>query len=97
MYIECTKNSGKPYLRIVEWKYTNKNGKVKIKKIVFESLGLLSKYDDGQPDFLKRFREKFKNSELNFCNEFNIEIKNKLFTLCNWKTRDITASTVTQV
>ena len=31
MHIECTKNSGKPYLRIVEGKYTNENGKIKNK------------------------------------------------------------------
>lgn len=42
-----------------------------------KNLGPLSKYDDGKPNFLKRFREKFKNGELDFCNEFNIEIKEK--------------------
>ena len=78
MHIECTKNSGKPYLRIVEGKYTNENGKIKIKKNVLKNLGPLSKYDDGKPDFLKRFRQKFKNGELDFCNEFNIELNNKI-------------------
>lgn len=77
MHIECTKNSGKSYLRIVEGKYTNENGKVKIKKNVLKNLGPLSKFDDGKPDFLKRFREKFKNGELDFCKEFNIEISEK--------------------
>lgn len=74
MHIECTKNSGKPYLRIVEGKYTNDNGKIKIKKIILKNLGPLSKYDDGNPDFLKRFREKFRNNELEFCDE----LKNKI-------------------
>ena len=77
MHIECTKNSGKPYLRIVEGKYSNENGKVKVKKNVLKNLGPLSKYDDGKPDFLKRFREKFKNGELDFCNEFNLNYFNK--------------------
>ena len=77
MHIECTKNSGIPYLRIVEGKYTNENGKVKIKKKVLKNLGALSKFDDGKPDFLKRFREQFKNGELNFCKDFNIELKEK--------------------
>ena len=77
MHIECTKNSGIPYLRIVEGKYTNENGKVKIKKKVLKNLGALSKFDDGKPDFLKRFREQFKNGELDFCKEFNIELKEK--------------------
>ena len=65
MHIECFKNSGKPYLRIVEGIYTNNNGKVKIKKNVIKNLGPLSKYDDGKPDFLKRFRNEFKNGNLN--------------------------------
>ena len=77
MHIECTKNSGIPYLRIVEGKYTNENGKVKIKKKVLKNLGALSKFDDGKPDFLKRFREQFKNGELDFCKDFNIELKEK--------------------
>ena len=77
MHIECTKNSGKPYLRIVEGKYTNENGRVKIKKNVLKNLGPLSKFDDGKPDFLKRFREKFKNGELDFCKEFEIDIVEK--------------------
>ena len=77
MHIECTKNSGIPYLRIVEGRYTNENGKVKIKKKVLKNLGALSKFDDGKPDFLKRFREQFKNGELDFCKDFNIELKEK--------------------
>ena len=77
MHIECTKNSGIPYLRIVEGKYTNENGKVKIKKKVLKNLGALSKFDDGEPDFLKRFREQFKNGELDFCKDFNIELQKK--------------------
>ena len=78
MHIECTKNSGKPYLRIVEGKYTNENGKIKIKKNVLKNLGPLSKYDDGKPDFLKRFRQMFKNGELDFCNEVNVKLNNKI-------------------
>lgn len=75
MHIECTKNSGKPYLRIVEGKYTNENGKVKIKKKILKNLGPLEKFDDGKPDFLKRFRESFKNGTLDICKEFDIEMK----------------------
>lgn len=77
MHIECTKNSGKPYLRIVEGKYTNENGKVKIKKKILKNLGPLEKFDDGKPDFLKRFRESFKNGTLDICKEFDIELKEK--------------------
>lgn len=77
MHIECTKNSGKPYLRIVEGKYTNENGKVKIKKKILKNLGPLEKFDDGKPDFLKRFRDSFKNGTLDICKEFDIELKEK--------------------
>lgn len=77
MHIECTKNSGIPYLRIVEGKYTNENGKIKIKKNVLKNLGPLYKFDDGKPDFLKRFREKFKNGQLDFCKDFGIELQEK--------------------
>lgn len=77
MHIECTKNSGIPYLRIVEGKYINEDGKVKIKKNVLKNLGPLSKFDDGMPDFLKRFREDFKSGKLEFCKDFNIELKEK--------------------
>ena len=65
MHIECFKNSGKPYLRVVEGIYTNDNGKIKIKKNVIKNLGPLSNFDDGEPDFLKRFRENFKNGNFN--------------------------------
>ncbi len=77
MHIECTKNSGIPYLRIVEGKYTNENGKIKIKKNVLKNLGSLSNFDDGKPDFLRRFRENFKNGKLDFCKDFNIELQDK--------------------
>ncbi len=77
MHIECTKNSGIPYLRIVEGKYTNENGKIKIKKNVLKNLGPLSNFDDGKPDFLRRFRENFKNGKLDFCKDFNIELQDK--------------------
>lgn len=63
-HIECVKNNGKPYLRLAESRYIKTIGKQK--KFVLKNLGPLSKYDDGQPDFLKRFREKFKNGEIEF-------------------------------
>ena len=38
----------------------------KQKKTVVKNLGPLSKFDDGEPDFLARLREKFKNGEIEF-------------------------------
>ena len=63
-HIECVKNNGKPYLRIAESRYVKDIGRQK--KFVLKNLGPLSKFDDGKPDFLKRFREKFKNGEIDF-------------------------------
>ncbi len=63
-HIECVKNNGVPYLRIAESRYDK--DKQHQKKIIIKNLGPLSKYDDGKPDFLKRFREQFKNGELEF-------------------------------
>lgn len=63
-HIECVKNNGKPYLRVAESRYVKDIGRQK--KFVIKNLGPLSKFDDGKPDFLKRFREKFKNGEIDF-------------------------------
>ena len=63
-YIECVKNKGKPYLRLAESRYVKDIGRQK--KFVLKNLGPLSKLDDDKPDFLKRFREKFKNGEIDF-------------------------------
>lgn len=67
MFLDCFKNTGKPYLRIVEGYYCKKNdGTATVKRRTIKNLGPLSKFDDGQPDLLKRLREKFKNNELVF-------------------------------
>lgn len=63
-HIELVKNNGKPYLRIAESRYIKETGRQK--KFVLKNLGPLSKFDDGEPDFLERFREKFKNGEIDF-------------------------------
>ena len=63
-HIECVKNNGVPYLRLAESRYDK--DKKHQKKIIIKNLGPLSKFDDGKPDFLKRFREKFRNGELEF-------------------------------
>jgi len=73
-HIECVKNNGVPYLRIAESRYDK--DKKHQKKIIIKNLGPLSKFDDGKPDFLKRFREKFKNGEVEFD---GITYTNKMF------------------
>lgn len=63
-HIECYKNHGIDYLRICEAIYVPDLKRQK--KQTLKNIGPLSKYDDGKPDFLKRFREKWKNGELDF-------------------------------
>ena len=63
-HIECYKNHGVDYLRISEAVYVPELKKQK--KITIKNIGPLSKYDDGKPDFLKRFRKKWKDGKLNF-------------------------------
>ena len=58
-HIEYVKTRNKTYLRIAESYYDNKEHKQK--KRVIKNLGDITKYDDGEPNFLERFREKFKN------------------------------------
>ena len=61
MFIECIKNNGIPYLRLVEGvRVTNKNGyRTSQKKLIF-SIGPLSRFDDGQPDYVERLKKSFK-------------------------------------
>lgn len=61
MYIEQVKNNGIEYLRLMESVYSPraKGGR---KKTVF-SIGPLSKFDDGKPDYLKRLKESFKKGD----------------------------------
>ena len=77
MYLDCFKNCGKDYLRIVNNKYSNNNGKVKVSRITVKNLGYLSNYDDGKPDLLKRLREQFRKGTLIDLNELNVEYKEK--------------------
>lgn len=62
MFIERCTNNGTSYLRLVEsFRAPNSKGvKVAKKKLIY-NIGPLSKFDDGQPDYLKRLKESFKN------------------------------------
>ncbi len=76
MYVEKTKNNGIDYLRLVKsQRITNSKGvKTATKKVVY-NIGPLSRFDDGQPDYVVRLKESFKNgrpliSELQrFCSD----------------------------
>jgi hypothetical protein len=62
MHIESIKNNGKPYLRLVHAvRGPNKNGDMVSKKQVILNLGPMDRYDDGEPDYLDRLRQSFRD------------------------------------
>ena len=64
MYLDRFNCKGKPYLRIVENYTIIENGKKKNKRKTIKNLGYEEKFDDGQPDFYKRMKEKLNAGEL---------------------------------
>lgn len=64
MFIECFKNNGIDYLRLVESnRVINKNGiKTSSKKVIY-NIGSLKNFDDNKPNYLERLKESFKNGK----------------------------------
>lgn len=61
MYIDIFKNNGTEYIRLREsYRTKTAEGKVAIRKKTICNIGPLSKFDDGQPDYLERLRESFR-------------------------------------
>ena len=61
MYIDIFKNNGTEYIRLREsYRTKTAEGKVAIRKRTISNIGPLSKFDDGQPDYLERLRESFR-------------------------------------
>ena len=61
MFIECIKNNGIPYLRLVQGvRVTNKDGYRTSQKKVILSIGPLSRFDDGLPNYVERLKKSFK-------------------------------------
>ena len=59
--IVCTDNNGTKYLQVQESRYETTNGKTRQKRRVLKNLGPLSRFDDGEPDFLYRLRASFRD------------------------------------
>ena len=61
MFVEVVQNNGNKYLRLVQSsRVVNKSGyKVSQKKVIL-NIGPLSRYDDGQPDYVERLKKSFK-------------------------------------
>ncbi len=61
MYIDQVVNSGKPYLRVAE-SYSERIDGVRVnRKRTIRNIEPLSRFDDGQPDFLHRLKKSFKD------------------------------------
>ncbi len=61
MFVECFKNNGTDYLRLVKSQRTinSKGIKTATKSVVF-NIGPLSRFNDGQPDYVGRLKKSFK-------------------------------------
>lgn len=78
MFLDCFKNTGKPYLRVVQGKYVKRDdGSITVKRETIKNLGPLSNYDDEKPDLLKRLRQQFKAGTLVDLEELNIVLSSK--------------------
>ena len=64
MFVEVVQNNGNKYLRLVQSvRVTNKTGyKVSQKKVVC-NIGPLSKYDDGEPNYVERLKKSYKDGK----------------------------------
>ena len=64
MFIELIKNNGKPYLRLVHAvRKPNRNGDMVSSKKILLNIGPLDRFDDGQPDYLERLRQSFRDGD----------------------------------
>lgn len=63
MFIECFKNNGIDYLRVMEGYRIKEGATSKCRRRVVRNIGPLSRFDDGKPDYLKRLRQSFKEGK----------------------------------
>ena len=57
MHIDKNTNNGIPYLRVVESYSVMVNGVRKNRIRPIKNIGLLWRYDDGKPDYVKRLKK----------------------------------------
>jgi len=60
LFIECVKNNGIDYLRVVEGYVFTEDGVKKHRRRVVRNIGPLARFDDGKPEYLSRLRQSFK-------------------------------------
>lgn len=62
MFIEKFSNNGIEYLRLVKsQRFTRSDGVRTVRKHIIYNIGPLSRFDDGQPDYVDRLKKSFKN------------------------------------
>ncbi len=84
MYVECFKNNGISYLRLVQSnRVKNSKGIKTARKKVIYNIGPLSKFDDGKPNYVERLKKSFKtgnpiiSSLEKYCGTVNVPIIHK--------------------
>ena len=84
MYVECFKNNGISYLRLVQSnRVKNSKGIKTARKKVIYNIGPLSKFDDGKPNEVERLKKSFKtgnpiiSSLEKYCDTVNVPIIHK--------------------
>jgi transposase len=63
VFIECVNNNNTKYLRVVEGYVFDEGGIAKHGRRTVKNIGPLSRFDDGEPDYLTRLRDSFKNGK----------------------------------
>jgi hypothetical protein len=61
MFIECVNNNGTAYLRVTEVRKDETTTPHTTRRRVIRNIGPLSRYDDGQPDYLARLRQSMRD------------------------------------
>ena len=89
IFLDCFKNNGYDYLRIVDGKrFVKPDGTVSNKRITIKNLGHLNKFDDGLGEgLILRLREKFKNKTLDIGMSYDelypVNLEQKAFGIKN--------------
>jgi hypothetical protein len=61
LFIECVKNNGSNYLRVTEVFRDESSVPYRSRRRVIRNIGPLSRFNDGEPDYLGRLRKSFKD------------------------------------
>ena len=64
MFVEQCKNNGVPYLRLVQsYRVEDSQGRKVSRKKTILNIGPLSRFDDGEPDFVQRLKDSYKEGK----------------------------------